>query len=278
MVTRAERSRSTDRTEYPVEERVGEDILQRWIVELFRPLLERYMRLRDVKAFVGADQFIYYRQYDSTKRVAPDVYVLPDLAPDTHVTSWKVWETGVAPTFALEVVSKDWEKDYAEAPGHYDHVGVKELLIFDPSFKRRARGEGLLFQIYRRVPRRGFVRVEVSNEDRVRSKVLGCWLRAVGSGRMMRLRIGLGHDGDALLPTGEEQARLAEEQARLAEEQARLAEEQARLAEEQARLEARLERTEKEQALARVAELERELRARGDGTSRPGKGKARRKR
>ena len=250
MGSRAERSRSTDRTVYPVVERVGEDILQRWIVELFRPLLERYLRLRDVRAFVGADQFVYYQQYDSTKRVAPDVYVLPGLAPDTHVSSWKVWETGVAPTFALEVVSKDWEKDYADAPAHYDRVGVKELVIFDPSFNRRARGEGFLFQVYRRVPRRGFVRVEVSNEYRVRSKVLGCWLRAVGSGRMIRLRIGLGQGGDDLLPTGEEQARL----------------------------EAAQERSEKERALARVAELERELRARGGVASRPGKAKARRKR
>jgi hypothetical protein len=204
-----------------------------------------------------ADQFINYQQYDSTKRVSPDVYVLPHLAPDTHVTSWKVWESGVAPTFALEVASDDWENDYAEAPGRYDKVGVKELVIFDPNFERRPGGEGLLFQVYRRMPRRGFVRVEVSNESRVRSKVLGCWLRAVGSDRMMRLRIGLDPDGDELLPTGEEQERSEKEQARL---------------------EARQERSEEERALARVAELERELRARGDGASRPAKGKARRKR
>jgi len=80
-----------DPTVYPVEEKGGEDLLQRWIVELLRPLLERWLSSRGVQALVGADQFIYYRQHMPTQRVSPDIYVLPGVSPTTRVTSWKIW-------------------------------------------------------------------------------------------------------------------------------------------------------------------------------------------
>ena len=50
---------TTDPTFYPIEEKVGEDILQRWIVELLRPLVDRWFRTRAVRAFVGADSLGY---------------------------------------------------------------------------------------------------------------------------------------------------------------------------------------------------------------------------
>src|SRR5262245_40754946 len=115
----AKAGRGIDPTIYPVEEKVGEDLLQRWIAELLRPLIERWFRHRGVRALVGADQFIYYRQRFPTERVAPDVYVLPGVRADTRVTSWKIWEKGITPSFALEIVSRDWEKDYVDSPVRY---------------------------------------------------------------------------------------------------------------------------------------------------------------
>ena len=249
MAPRAAKAPPVDPTVYPEEERVGESIVQRWIVELFRPLLERWFTERGVVAFVGADRFIYFQQYNPTKRISPDVYVLPGVAPDTDVATWKVWDTGLPPSFTLEIASEDWENDYAEAPGLHDQCGASELVIFDPWFKRRPHGEGLLFQMYRRLPRRGFVRVEVTNERRVRSKTLGCFLRAVGSGRRMRLRIATGPTGNVLLPTAEGRARSTKLRPRMETEE---------------------ERTTMEQALRRIAELEAELRAARRG---PGRGK-----
>jgi Uma2 family endonuclease len=235
MVSTA-RARGADPTVYPVEERVGEDIIQRWIVELFRPLLERWLGERGQRAFVGADQFIYWKQHDPHKRVAPDVYVLPGVDPTTHVPSWKIWETGISPSFALEVVSKDWEKDYAQAPTAYEPTGVRELVLFDPMYETRA--EGLLFQVYRRTARRGLVRVDVTNGDRIRSKVLGCWLRSVGTERMIRLRIGSGPAGNELFPTAEEQERAEKDRERAEKDR---------------------ERAEKEGLLTKVAAMEQEL-------------------
>ena len=201
---------------------MGEDLLQWMIAEMFRGLVEGYLAERGVVALTGADQFIYWEQYAPTKTRAPDVYVLPGVAPGTRVTSWKIWETGIAPSFALEVVSSnDVEKDYRDAPPRYAEMGVTELVLFDPDFEldpSRVR-----FQVYRRLARRGFTRVERTTGDRIRSRVLGCWLRSVGAGAATRLRLATGVEGETLWPTETERAdaeRAAKDAERAAKEAA----------------------------------------------------------
>ncbi|MBI4517986.1 MAG: Uma2 family endonuclease [Deltaproteobacteria bacterium] len=278
MATSSARRGLPDPTIYPEEERVGESMLQRWILELLRPLLAWWLNVRHERtAFVGADQFIYWRQYDSSARVAPDLYVLPGVDPLTAVRTWKLWLDRVVPSFALEIVSEAWEKDYMDAPVRYEAVGVPELVIFDPHFETHR--EGVRWQVYRRVGKRGLIRVEAANADRVRSKSLGCWLRAIGEGQKLRVRIAEGAMGDVLVPTAEERAEAerAEKEAALAAKQAALATEQAERAAKEAALAAReaersakeaalaakqAEQAAKEAALTRVAELERELRRR----------------
>ena len=185
---------------------MGENTLELLIRELLRPLLARYLLGHEKPPpFVGGNQFIYWRQHEPTCSVAPDVYVLPGLAPDATPRSIKVWETGRAPSFALEVVSLDKAKDYLRAPLRYDELGVKELVIFDPAPAQRE--QGVCWQVYRRRARGGLGRVELSDEDRVFSRVLGCWLRAVPADGSVRLRLGIGEDGDELFPTMEEAER-----------------------------------------------------------------------
>jgi hypothetical protein len=211
MRTVRARTRSDDPTIYPEEERVGEDLLQRWIIELLRPLLEWWLLGRGVRALVGADQFIYWRQHDPHARIAPDLYLLPGVDPRTRVRTWKIWRDRVVPSFAFEVVSQDWQKDYAEVIDRYADLGVPEVVVFDPGFDEHA--EGVRWQVWRRVGKRGLVRVEATNADRVRSKTLRCWLRAVGEGRDLRVRIAADARGDDLVPTPEEAERAAKEAA-----------------------------------------------------------------
>lgn len=223
-----------DPTFYPTEEKVGEDILQTWILELLRPLVERWLALQGKVAFVGADQFIYYRQFDPQKVVAPDLYVLPGVSPGRRVKSWRVWQTGIVPTFALEVVaSKDFEKDYREAVRRYSELGVDELIIFDPD--HLLDPDRVRWQRWSKRKGQAFALATTSNADRMRSRVLGCHLRKVGDGNLARLRLGTGPRGDELVPTAEEAERAAKEAERAAKE---------------------AERAAKEAALARVAELE----------------------
>jgi hypothetical protein len=233
-----------DPTVYPVDEKLGEGMLQRWIAELLRPMVERWLRTRGAIAFVGADQFIYWRQYDAHRRVAPDVYVLPGVDPATRVDAWKVWQSGIRPSFAFEVVSQDWEKDYVVAPELYAELGAGELVLYDPDWHKRP--DGRRWQVFRSMRKRPLVRIEDSTGDRVRSRALGCWLRAVGRGEAQRVRLATGPRGAVLLPTPDEaerHAREAEQRAREAEQQARRRAETAE--DEVARLRAELERLKK---------------------------------
>ena len=243
---------------------MGEDLLQRFIVEMLRPLIAALFAKQGRKALVGADQFIYWEQHNPRKAVAPDVYVLPGLDPRTRVKAWKVWEGGIVPSFALEVMSDDERKDVEQSPERYAELGVKELVVFDPEPERRA--DGVRFRVYRKVGKRGLVLVEVTNEDRVRSKELGCWLRAVGEGVDLRLRVGLGPRGDELLWTdGEraEQERAAREQERAAREREAARAEQERAAREREAARAEQERAAREREAAR-AEQERAARERAE--------------
>ena len=190
---------------YPTEDELGEESLQRFVAELLRPLIAAYLHERGLLAFTGADQFVYYKRGDAFSRVAPDVFVLPGVRPGRRIKSWKVWETGIAPSLAIEIVSDDVDKDYLDGPPKYDSVGVQELIVFDPDYEQSP--ERVLFQVFRRLPRRGLTRVEATNADRVRSKVLGCHLRTVGVGEDLRLRLSTGPTGDELFPTPEEAAR-----------------------------------------------------------------------
>ncbi|MDO9015375.1 MAG: Uma2 family endonuclease [Deltaproteobacteria bacterium] len=207
-------ARQVHTVHYPETDHMGEDFLQRIIAESLRPLIARWLKSRRVKAFTGADQFLYWVPGDPTQRVAPDVYVLPKVDPGAVPPSWQLWEVGVAPSFALEVVSRNVAKDYEDAPAEYAAMGAKELVIFDPGATARSRTR-VRWQVYRRLARRGFVRVAQTMDDRVEVASLGCWLVAVGSGREVRLRLGTGAGGAELFPTeAEAETARAEAEAR----------------------------------------------------------------
>jgi Uma2 family endonuclease len=198
-----------DPTVYPSEDQIGEGSLQRFISELLRASIERWLAQQNKPAFVGANQFIYWKQFDPIRKLAPDVFFLPGVKPGIKIDSWKTWETGIIPPFAVEIVSQDYLKDYGDAPRHYDELGVKELIIFDPGFDT-LRSERLRFQVFRRIGKRGLVRVEATNAEHVRSRVLGCSLRSVGADPgMVRLRLATGPEGDNIFATDAEAAQAA---------------------------------------------------------------------
>jgi len=212
---------AVDRTYYPIDDDRCCGSLERLISELLRPLLAQVLADLGVKAFVGADQFIYYEQFAPTEVVAPDVYVMPGFDQDIEVDCWKTWETGVVPSFALEVVSRNHRKDTERSPARYAAMGAKEVIIFDP--KSHKRRDGVRWLVYRTLPRRGLVNVEATDADRVHSKSLKLWLRMVGKGPHTRVRLGRGPNGDELIPTAVEAREAATaEVARLQAEIARL--------------------------------------------------------
>lgn len=225
-----------DPTYYPTTDNMGEDALQAFIVELLRPLIARFLAHQGVRAFVGADQFIYWVQHAPTVSVAPDIYVLPGVSPDIAPRCWKVWEQGVVPSFALEVMAEENTKDLILSPRRYDELGVRELIMFDPYADQRR--DPVRFWVYRRKGKGEFLPpAEVTNGDRVRSSELGAYIRVVGSGDAQRLRLGTGPKGRILFPTeAEEQAvKTAQERVKVEQERARAERERAKTEQEHAK-------------------------------------------
>jgi hypothetical protein len=84
------------------------------------------------RAVIGSEQFVFWDPTDPGKRCAPDLMVRLG-EPDAPFKSWKVWERG-APQLAVEVIS---DSDATDRPweaklDRYEHVGVRELVRFDP--------------------------------------------------------------------------------------------------------------------------------------------------
>src|SRR5262245_22293901 len=129
MATAAvQRRPQVDPTVYPSEDHMAEGSLQRFVSELLRSLIERYLKRQGSPMFVGANQFIYWKQFDPSQKLAPDIFILPGVKPGIKIDSWKTWETGIVPSFALEVTSQDYLKDYSDGPERYDALGVRELI------------------------------------------------------------------------------------------------------------------------------------------------------
>jgi Uma2 family endonuclease len=212
----ARRSDAPDPTIYPEEEQVPESTLHGVIAVLLQHLVARWLAARGERARVGRDQFIYWIQHHPRRAVAPDVYVLPGVDPDASPGAWKVWESGVVPSLAIEIVGRDVAKDYEIGPERYDELGVRELVIYDPD--HTASPERARFQIWRR--QRGALVPQRTDEDRVKSTVLGAFLREVGVDGGRRIRIGTGPRGDELFPSAEEAAASEIARLRAAEEAA----------------------------------------------------------
>jgi multidrug resistance efflux pump len=141
---------------------------------------------------------------------------------------------------------------------------VEELVVFDPD--HALSPTRFLFQVFRK-SKRGLTCVEATNADRVKSKSLGCYLRAVGAGDDLRVRLGTGFRGETLFPTDAEaraQEQALREQAEAAAHEERTRRERAEAAAQQAEagqhdaeattrdLEAQLEQVKAELALLRT--------------------------
>src|SRR4051812_22946755 len=96
-----------DPTVYPVSDDMGDPTLQTLISVMLLALIKRWLISQGKPIFVGMNQYFYWKQFDPSECVAPDIYVLPGVSLTPRVGAWKIWETGRIPTFALEIVSQD---------------------------------------------------------------------------------------------------------------------------------------------------------------------------
>ena len=98
---------------------------------------------------VEGDMFMYYAQGEADERrvhgrrvgkyVAPDVFVVLDHDLG-HRSTYKLWEEGKPPDFALEVISPSSElRNRREKKALYERIGVREYFLFQPDAQRSGR-------------------------------------------------------------------------------------------------------------------------------------------
>lgn len=181
------------------------------------------------RAFVGSDQFVYWDPTTPSACVSPDVVVRLG-GPLSYPTSFKAWEHG-APNLGVEIISAsdDKDRDWEDKLARYRRCGIGEVVRFDPEDDERPLRLWDLVDgdMVERDPR---------EPDALFCDTLGAyWTLREHPAFRRELRVANRSDGSDLWPSPVEAERLAKEAERLA----------------------------KEAALARVAELERELARRG---------------
>lgn len=204
------------------------------VLDLLKALLLAFVARTKMDALVARGLAVRFTQENPRIGADPDIALITPRPPDADdLDSLLLWEDGhPPPVLAVEVVSKsNAEKDYVRAPDRYAACGTKELWVFDPRLVGKARyGAPKRLQVFQR--RDEEFELSYAGEGPAYSAVLDAWLHVVDEGR--KLRIADDREGTKFWMTAEEAERAAKE----------------------------AERAAKDAALARVAELEAELRKR----------------
>lgn len=200
-----------------LEEKMGQGGPHGEAVELFVMVLRALLAAQHRRAYLGWDVFIEWDPHDPRARVSPDVFFLEGKSEDLAPSIWRTWQPGCdPPRFAVEVVSeRSRAKDYDVSPGKYAALGVEELVVFDLGARGPAApADAFPLQLFRRSPKGQFLRV-YKGAGPTESDVLGASLVVTDDGR--HLRIARNADGTDLVPTPEEQVRIATARAEAAE-------------------------------------------------------------
>ena len=103
---------------------------------IFYDQLSRYFR-DNPHIYVGLDNFIYYREGDQTKFVAPDVYVVFGVAKYPLRRSFYTWSEGAVPVVVFEFLSDTTAaQDRSEKVEVYlSDMGVSEYFVHQPDLR-----------------------------------------------------------------------------------------------------------------------------------------------
>ena len=108
--------------------------------------------------YVGVDNFIYYREGDVTKSVAPDIYVVLGAAKFPLRRSFYTWAEGATPTVVFEFLSESTADEDREEKIHVylRDMGVQAYFLHQPEMEKPAEfrrgGGGSLQAVLLRYP------------------------------------------------------------------------------------------------------------------------------
>lgn len=142
-------------------------------IRIFSGQLTRYFSI-DAHIYIGIDSFVYYREGDTTKFVAPDVYVVFGVDKYPLRRSFYTWAEGAAPVTVFEFLSDSTaHQDRHEKVSVYlNDIGVQEYFIHQPEMEKPAEFRG-----WRRSPSGTIIEITSDAQGGLFSEALNLWLR-----------------------------------------------------------------------------------------------------
>ena len=212
-------------------------------ITIFSDQLSRYFAINE-HIHIGVDNFIYYHEGDTTKVVAPDIFVVFGVDKYPLRRSFYTWAEGAVPVAVFEFLSDSTaNQDRHDKVGLYlRDIGVNEYYIHQPEMKKPSEFRG-----WQRSPSGNIIEIEPDAEGGLFSEALNLWLRweddQTTHVRLLRPYL---PDGTPIT-TSREEAQLRKQEKQLREEEQQLREEaEAKVTEE-------AERRQKAEVLAKEA-------------------------
>ncbi len=142
-------------------------------INTFYEQLARYFEINEL-IHVGLDTFIYYREGEPDKSVAPDVYIVFGVDRMTLRKSFYTWKEGAVPAVVFEFLSDSTaNQDRHEKMRLYlIDMGVEEYFIHQPAMTEPSEFRG-----WRRDPSGAIVEMASDEQGGLFSESLNLWLR-----------------------------------------------------------------------------------------------------
>ncbi|MDE0638110.1 MAG: Uma2 family endonuclease [Candidatus Poribacteria bacterium] len=215
--------------------------------------LSRYFAINE-HIYIGVDNFIYYREGDVTKFVAPDIYVVFGVEKYPQRRSFYTWSEGAIPIAVFEFLSDATANQdrHKKVQLYLIDMGVQEYFIHQPEIDKPAEFRG-----WQRSRSGNILEITPDAQGGIFSEALNLWFRwEVQQDSHVRLLRPFLPDG-TLITTSREEAHL-----RIQEQNLRIQEQNLR---EEAEMIAAKEAARRQELEAELETLRAQLANRQDG-------------
>ena len=142
-------------------------------IRIFSDQLSRYFAI-NTHIYIGIDSFIYYREGDIRKFVAPDVYVVFGVDKFPQRRSFYTWSEGVVPAAVFGFLSDSTagQDRYEKVHVYLNDMGVQEYFIHQPEIEKPPEFHG-----WRRSSSGDIIEIEPDAEGGLFSEALNLYFR-----------------------------------------------------------------------------------------------------
>ncbi len=135
--------------------------------------LKRYFAINEL-VHIGVDSFIYYREGDITKCVAPNIYIVFGVDKYPLRRSFYTWEEGAVPVTVIEFLSDSSTNHdrHKKVDLYLNDIGIQEYFIHQPKLKKSPEFRG-----WKRSTSGNIIEIDSDAEGSLFSAGLNLWFR-----------------------------------------------------------------------------------------------------